>query len=303
MPADGATPGEAIRRHSKSFSLACRLLPAQTRPDVERLYAWCRWCDDGVDAAASPRAADAFIHLATRDLRRLATGREPHAVESRWLGEVMQRRPLSIEAADALLTGMRFDLTPASGLDEQSLLRYCFRAAGSVGVLMCPVLGMTDRRYTPHAAALGIGMQLTNIARDVAEDWSRGRCYLPLEWTGGLRPGGDEPEERGVRDGVRRVLDLADDFYAAGEAGLAALGRRPRVAVRAASRFYHAIGAKIRRADYRVLAGRTRVSLAEKLGLLAAMPFASASHQRPGRHAGNALRTAEGLLQEHGVTL
>ena len=55
------TAGESIRRHSRSFSFASRLLPAGKRADVERLYAWCRWCDDCVDTAASPQQALEFV--------------------------------------------------------------------------------------------------------------------------------------------------------------------------------------------------------------------------------------------------
>ena len=146
-------------------------------------------------------------------------------------------------------------------------MRYCFRVAGAVGVLMCPLLGLRDRRFLPHAAALGMGMQLTNIARDVAEDWRRGRCYLPVEWTDGLRPNGAPPDDACVRGGVRRVLDEADGFYAAGDSGIAALDKDAQLAVRAASSIYRSIGTQIRRRGYRVLEERARVSALVKLGL------------------------------------
>ena len=102
--ADAATAArESIRRHSRSFSFASRLLPASKRSDVEQLYAWCRWCDDGVDAAASPAAAAAFVDDVTRDLRLIAGGRDPAAAESRWLATLVSRHRLSIPAAEALL--------------------------------------------------------------------------------------------------------------------------------------------------------------------------------------------------------
>jgi len=308
--AEAATAArESIRRHSRSFSFASRLLPAAKRSDVERLYAWCRWCDDGVDAAASPAAAAAFCDDVARDLLLIAGGREPTAAESHWLATLVSRHRLSIPAAEALLAGMRSDLAPATDFHAADLMRYCFRVAGAVGVLMCPLLGLRDRCFLPHAAALGMGMQLTNIARDVAEDWRRGRCYLPVEWTDGLRPNGAAPDPERVRTGVRRALEVADGFYLAGDSGIHALDTDARLAVRAASSIYRAIGTRIRRRGYRVLHERARVTPLEKLRLfsqaaLAGMMPAMAArpHCRGSSTSAQSLATARELLIEHGVS-
>jgi phytoene synthase len=272
---------------------------------VERLYAWCRWCDDGVDAASSGEEAARFVNRASDDLRQIAAGRTPDADESLWLQALVERYDLPISAAEALLEGMRSDLTPATGFDEAELLRYCFRVAGAVGVLMCPILGLRDRGYLPHAAALGIGMQLTNVARDVAEDWRRSRCYLPMEWSGGLVPRSTPLDEGRVRGGVQTLLAAADGYYAAGERGINALDSRCRLAVRAASRIYHAIGTTIRARGFRVLDGRVRVSSLGKLSLTAL----AAISPRPMMKgmcskdtAARALEQAAMLLREHGVS-
>ena len=307
---DAATAArESIRRHSRSFSFASRLLPAGSRSDVERLYAWCRWCDDGVDTAPSRAAAAAFVDRAIGDLRLIAAGREPAAAESLWLATLVRRHQLSIPAAEALLAGMQSDLVPAADFHVDDLMRYCFRVAGAVGVLMCPLLGLRDRRFLPHAAALGMGMQLTNIARDVAEDWRRDRCYLPVEWTGGLRPSGAAPDVESVRSGVRRILDVADGFYAAGDSGIAALDADARLAVRAASSIYRAIGTRIRRRGYRVLEERARVSTLGKLGLFARATLAGIIAPAATGNATNlddaalqSLATARDLLLKHGVS-
>ncbi|NBP87953.1 MAG: phytoene/squalene synthase family protein, partial [Planctomycetia bacterium] len=138
-PVDAAA-SDSIRRHSRSFSFASRLLPTEKRGDVERLYAWCRWCDDGVDAAASPADAAAFVERATADLHLIADGHDPVANESWWLATLVHKYDLSLAAAASLLEGMQSDLVPAADFSEDDLLRYCFQVAGAVGVLMCPVL-------------------------------------------------------------------------------------------------------------------------------------------------------------------
>jgi phytoene synthase len=303
--ASSPAAGESIRRHSRSFSFASRLLPTAKRADVERLYAWCRWCDDGVDAAATPQEALEFVERATEDVGRIAAGKRPVAVESRWLEELVGRHDLPLAAALALLDGMRSDLTPAAGLHEADLMRYCFRVAGAVGVLLCPILGLEDRRHLPQAAALGMGMQLTNIARDVAEDWRRSRCYLPVEWTDGLRPDGGPPDPGRVQRGVRTILAVADGYYTAGEAGIGGLDPDSRLAVRAAARIYHAIGTRIRQRDFHVLDERARVSTLRKLGLFAGAMLTPASGRRrqlddPARQA---LAAAAELLSEYGISI
>ena len=297
--------GESIRRHSRSFSFASRLLPAAKRGDVERLYAWCRWCDDGVDAAPTPQQAHAFVDRATEDVRRIVAGRDPIADESRWLEEIVGRHDLPLAAALSLLDGMRSDLTPAAGFDEADLLRYCFRVAGTVGVLLCPILGLTDRGLLPHAAALGMGMQMTNIARDVAEDWGRSRCYLPVEWTAGLRPGDGPPDTERVRRGVQTILKVADGYYTAGDSGIGGLAPDARLSVRAAARIYRGIGTRIRNRDHRVLDRRVRVSTLGKIGLFAAASFAGFGGRRRATlddRARGALAVAERLLAECGVS-
>jgi len=301
----GPAAGDSIRRHSRSFSFASRLLPAAKRADVERLYAWCRWCDDGVDAAAAPEEAVAFVERATEDVRRIAAGEPPAAQESRWLAELAGRHDLPLEAATALLEGMRSDLTPAAGFHEADLMRYCFRVAGAVGVLMCPILGLADRRHLPQAAALGMGMQLTNIARDVAEDWRRNRCYLPVEWTAGLRPDGGLPDRERVRQGVRTILEVADGYYTAGEAGIGGLDPDSRLAVRAAARIYHAIGTRIRKLDFQVLDERARVSAVGKLGLFvgALLTPATGGRKLNDDTVRQPLATAEQLLSECGIVV
>ena len=139
--------------------------------------------------------------------------------------------------------------------------------------------------------------------RDVAEDWWRSRCYLPIEWTDGLQPGGGPPDPARVRRGVRTILEVADGYYAAGEAGIAALDPDSRLAVRAAARIYHGIGTSIRRRGFEVLDERARVSTLAKLGLFAGAMLMPASG-RPRTlddSARRALATAERSLEQHGV--
>jgi len=132
----------------------------------------------------------------------------------------------------------------------------------------------------------------------------RGRCSLPVDGTDGLRPGAGPPDRERVRRGVRTILEVADGYYAAGEAGIASLAADSRLAVRAAARIYHAIGTKIRRRGFEVLDERARVSTLGKLGLFAGAMLLPAGRD-PRQYddaARRALATAARCLEEHGVS-
>ena len=122
----------------------------------------------------------------------------------------------------------------------------------------------------PHAAHLGIAMQLSNIARDVGEDWSRGRLYLPTQWLGKTPVIGPGVDDAAFEPAIRRVLELADRYYASADAGLKYLDPRSRIAVRVARTVYASIGDEVARAGYRASAGRAVVPAWRKWRLVLA---------------------------------
>ncbi|MEM9703679.1 MAG: phytoene/squalene synthase family protein, partial [Planctomycetota bacterium] len=273
VPADG---GAVIRVHSRSFSLACRTLPRRFRADVERLYAWCRWCDDAVDGAPDSTVATARLSTLQEDVARLTRGESPVHPASAWLEEVMMHRPIDPADAVGLLNGMATDLEPVVIPDVPALLAYCDGAAGTVGRLMCGVFGVSGEEARRRATALGIAMQLTNIARDVREDWLRGRRYLPANLFDDAAPVPGSSDDLGAIPGddqfgpvVRSVLELAEEYYGEGLAGVRLLPAGVRPAVRAGAGVYRAIGLRIMRSGGRVADGRTRLPTWARLGAAA----------------------------------
>lgn len=255
VPSENA---QVIRRNSRSFSFASLLLPADVREDVQKLYAWCRWCDDAVDSAASVQDAAAQLALLREDVQRIYRGEQPLHGASIWLAELVAKHRIESELPLGLLDGMEIDLRLGQIQTEQELLRYCFHAAGVVGLMMCRIFGVTDPRALRHAKSLGIAMQLTNIARDVREDWERGRCYLPATW---FCPDAADrlPTNAQVRSTLQRILELADEHYAIGNAGIRYLPGNVRTAIRIASAVYREIGRQIIRKQLRVMDGRVIV--------------------------------------------
>jgi phytoene synthase len=257
-----------IRKHSRSFSLASLLLGASTRDDAVALYAYCRRADDAVDLVSADAALGQVERL-ERELDDVYAGRacgEPVLAEFQRL--VFEAGIPRVYPA-ALLQGMRAD---AEGVRYESLAelhRYCWYVAGSVGGMMCHVLGVRRERAVVHGIHLGMAMQLTNICRDVAEDWQRGRLYLPLELLpelAGAPIGGPLPSSRNAAFGgaVRHLLAEAERLYRSGDRGLPYLSFRSRLAVTTARHVYSAIGGRLLAAGADVSAGRVIVAAPAK---------------------------------------
>ena len=245
------------RRVARTFALACRLLPAGVRDDVYLLYLVFRTLDDAVDEAQSG------AEMRVEAVDRWARGGPAQSREARLLAEVGARHPLPREALLDFCRGMRDDLAGRTMATEDDLDEYCYRVAGTVGVVMAAVLG-TRAPADRQAAALGMAMQRTNILRDVEEDRALGRVYLPLEALDRHRGGGSEGREQLVREQVAR----ADALYEEGLGGVAKLacGRR---AVRAAGVMYREILREIERDGYGRSRRRVVVSRRRKLALAA----------------------------------
>ena len=148
--------------------------------------------------------------------------------------------------AVTLTRALAADAGPRRIDTQRELQEYAFGVAGTVGLMMCRILGAPPEGATA-ASHLGIALQLTNIARDIAEDRMRDRIYLPGEWIApaavDIALGGGEPTP--LTDATRRLLALADRFYASADAGMHFLPLRPRIAILAAAACYREIGAVV----------------------------------------------------------
>lgn len=281
----GADAVAVLARHGRSFRLAGRLLPRAVLHEAAELYAFCRAVDDLADEAADPHAAREAL-FALR--RALLEGDTRHPLAGGFLASRAGTED-GVFAALALIDTVLLDLGPVRVTDEAGLLRYAYGVAGTVGLMMCTVLGARTPAAEPHAIDLGIAMQLTNIARDVAEDAARDRLYLPAAWLPpGFGPGDLARAPDAAFAAVERVLARADRHYRSAELGLCHLPPRVRPAIRAAGRLYEAIGPRVlRRGPAGLLTGRSTVPTPRKLLLAAGCLFgrAQAGPHDPALHA------------------
>ena len=248
----------------RSFHWARRLLGPIHAARATRLYGFCRYLDDLADEAKSVGEAREKLDEAAL---ALFAGVSAAPVISDGINLCKECR-ISPRIALELIAGVRSDLEPVRVTDEAELLRYCYRVAGTVGIMMCGALDVNQREAHAFAVDLGVGMQLTNLCRDVVEDAKAGRRYLPASLVGNVEP--DELIEPAgarrerLREGVAALLDLADRYYASGESGLSFLPLRARGGILVAARVYRAIGTKLRERDHAFWEGRVVVTEREK---------------------------------------
>ena len=258
-------PQQILARHGKSFYWASKFLGVALADRAARLYQFCRYVDDLADGDLPDRQES------LEDIRARLAGEAISAgpeIEAFMVLANSTNIPLS--AATELLAGMLMDQHPTAVADEAELLRYCHAVAGTVGLMMCRVLNCKEPRADSFAIDLGIAMQLTNISRDVLEDAKMSRRYLPASWANftpaQIAEAGVDCQQP-VAEGIERLLDLAETYYASALLGLRLLPFRSRFAIAIALRVYRQIGWVLRRRKLAWWRGRVMVSAGEKVVL------------------------------------
>jgi phytoene synthase len=265
------------RHHAKTFYFASHVLPAQKRSDAYAVYAFCRYVDDQIDLAPDEGARrTAMSGLAELLTAAYGNGKEEEREKSLpWLlsfRETIRRRAIPVTYFEDLLAGVAMDQGRVRIATWEELDAYCYHVAAVVGLIMVHVLTEPAPELLAPARDLGTAMQLTNILRDIAEDWQRDRVYLPAEEL--AKFGLSETDiaaqctDQAFRDLMRFQIGRARLFYGRAEPGILALPNDgSRFCARLMSTIYGAILDEIERADYQVYRGRVRVSLPRKLWL------------------------------------
>ena len=269
MSNETLTSEDSLAANGKSFHWARRFLGERMGADAARLYAFCRILDDMADGDIENGPSRLAVIRADLEAGRTSSDPalasfQPFMASQSFPGDVM------IALIDGLLDDQKDEVALAS---EADLLRYAYRVAGTVGLLMCHVLDCDESEAHAHAIDLGIAMQLTNIARDVLEDARMNRRYIPADWVSGATPADirtasgrpDSPVGREVTMAVSRLLDLAETFYSSGARGYRYLPFRAHLAISIAARVYRQIGVQLRGSDCAWHEGRQVTSKATKV--------------------------------------
>ncbi len=293
---------EITRSQARNFSYGIRLLPPPKRRALSAVYAFARRIDDIGDGELPADQKLAALSEARTEIEALAAETESPSGTPEVQDDAVQQDPVLIALADAgrrfpiplaafgeLIDGCEADVRGTSYATFDDLHHYCRCVAGSIGRLSLGVFGTRDvATAAPLADALGVALQLTNILRDIREDYGTGRVYLPAEdfkrFGAELRPNGsggpaDDPK---LVELVVFEADRARDWYARGLRLMPMLDRRSAACTGAMAGIYYRLLQSIAASPDAVLHRRVSLSAGQK-ATVAAKALAGAT-LRAGAH-------------------
>ena len=275
-PEAGTSDEWLLATHGRTFHFATRFLSSKQRQQVFTLYAFFRTLDDLVDIPAGRRLEDIQAELDAwkRWFTKGYSFPAPREPLGSRLAAILAEHPVPTTVFLDFLEGLATDLEPRDFRDFRDLYRYCYGVAGTVGLAMARVMGVNSAQALAAAQSLGIGMQLTNILRDVGGDLAAGRVYIPQEdlerfdssrlHLARLYHDRRGPDER-FRTLMRYQITRAHQYYIRGMSGIWLLPRHCRLPILIAGRLYRRILTVIERNDYDVLRLRAATSMSEKV--------------------------------------
>ena len=257
---------------AKNFSYGIKLLPAAKRQALSAVYAFARRVDDICDGDLPAEQKVTELAEARAVVLALAgpgadPGDDPVLIA---LHDAAGRFPIPLAAFGELVDGCEADVRGTSYTTFSDLEWYCRCVAGSIGRLSLGVFGCADPQVAePLADALGIALQLTNILRDIREDYGTGRVYLPAEdlkqFGTTLVAGGTElPSDGRLREVIRFEADRARGWYATGLQLLPLLDPRSAASAGAMAGIYRRLLERISAQPAAVLQTRLSLTTREK---------------------------------------
>jgi phytoene synthase len=257
------------KQHSKSFYLSSALLPDAKRKATRALYAFCRIGDDLIDQSAGDPA------VAIKQWGDIALAADPQSDDpvvlawshARSIHRIPQRY------AEQLINGVARDLQQTRYQTFDELAEYSYGVASTVGLMSMHIVGFRGPEAIPYAVKLGVALQITNILRDVGEDYRSGRVYLPQEELTAFGITEDQIAAGRVDDRWREFMrfQIARNrlLYKEAWPGIALLDRDGRFAIAAAAVLYRGILDDLEAHDYNNFTRRSYVNQRGKVVRLA----------------------------------
>ncbi len=258
--------------HSKSFHFASGLLPEEKRSAVRALYAFCRTVDDIVDESSDDERESRLDYW--RRMVEHGSFSDNDLTAAAW-ADTLTRYHIPRHYALQLIDGVTRDLFQARYQTFEELATYCYGVASTVGLMSMYIVGFKNNTAVPYAIKLGVALQMTNILRDVGEDYRNGRVYLPREELAfyGIREA-DLAAGR-ITDQWRQFMKFQIErtrhLYEESWDGVKMLEREGQLAIGAASVFYQGILDDIERHDYNVFTRRASLNTLGKVSRLPAL--------------------------------
>ena len=257
--------------HGKTYFLATRLLPPAKRPFVHALYGFARYADEIVDDLASTLSenekAEALKSWGDEVLANIKSGKSNDHIGAA-LVDTVNRFSIPISYFEAFLHSMTMDLTVIEYHTYEDLYEYVYGSAAVIGLQMVPILGTVSKQSISEAniaaEKLGTAFQLANFIRDVGEDLTRGRVYLPVTELQSHGVSREMLEERivtpQIKNALREQIQRVRNLQAEAKPGINLLSAESRACIEAASELYCGIVDEVEKIDYEIFNKRAKTS-------------------------------------------
>jgi len=249
----------SLKKHGKSFYWASFFLPKKSKDAASKLYSICRFFDDLADDNNEDQT-----RLLKKEFKKICDDLN-HPINL-----FFKAHNVSIKILGDLINGLIKDQTKVRIKNEEELIQYSYQVAGTVGLMMSPLIMVNNNKANKHAIDLGIAMQLTNIARDIYEDALMNRIYLPQDWINNtdiseLTDISFNKDLIQIKSAIKKLILLSETYYKNGFAGMRYIPLKTRLAIFFAAKIYRAIGQKIKKNRYKYSCKRTYISKIEKI--------------------------------------
>jgi len=255
-----------LRKHAKSFYFAGLLLNKETLNDAAILYAFCRQLDDAADIGTINNELNKFNDL-VKDYKANNSKDPIHQA----FKNLQVKYQLNQKFINDLIEGIASDTHFKQPDNMKDLIYYSYQVAGTVGALMAKILGANHNQAWRFAIDLGIGMQLTNISRDIKEDSNNNRIYIPKDMLPENFLANDIADEKNldiIFNVTQKLLNIAEQYYQSGMDGIYYIPHYNKFSIFIAATLYNLIGKKIVKNKNTYLKKRIYLNTFEKLIVL-----------------------------------
>ncbi len=232
-----------LKREGKSFYWASFFLPKKSKKNAGILYSICRYFDDIADNNNEDKSN--YLESLIEEIKDNKSNK---------VNIFLVKNNINISIFTDLIEGLIHDQKKIKVQNEEELIKYSYHVAGTVGLMMSKIIGVKNKKAAKSAIDLGIGMQLTNIARDVYEDAQMERIYLPANWIPNITLSNlntsyklSQDQDKKIENAIQKIINLAENFYLNGFAGLKYIPLSARLGIFIAANVYRGIGFKIQK--------------------------------------------------------
>ena len=238
-----------MRKHGKTFYWASFFLDKSKMQAIYSIYSFCRKVDDMVDEAKTPDIAKKRLLIFMEAWKK---GKSHPVINL--LSDIPRENWPNQKLVKNFLNGQISDIKFSSFKSEKSLIIYCYQVAGTVGLMVCDIFGVKDKKMRYFAIDLGIAMQLVNISRDIYEDSLRNRVYMPESLIGKYSAkeiaNPNEETARKIDEARKKIIKLANIYFDSASRAIDHLPKGASLAVKLASALYQQIGYQLMNAQY-----------------------------------------------------